>query len=93
MFIVAYCHWRSANQPFVKLQRRETSFLALRPILSIGVIGWSTLKPNQRECASQQLFFVGKDDLLRREAYEEFIDFRAEKIAEKLNEFLELGAT
>ncbi|MCK1466868.1 DUF262 domain-containing protein [Bradyrhizobium sp. 193] len=54
---------------------------------------WRTLKTNQRECASQQLFFVGKDDLLRREAYEEFIDFRAEKIAEKLNEFLELGAT
>jgi hypothetical protein len=54
---------------------------------------WRTLKMNQRECASQQLFFVGKDDLLRREAYEEFIDFRAEKIAEKLNEFLELGTT
>ena len=38
-------------------------------------------------------FFVGKDVLLRQEAYEEFIDFRAEKIAEKLNEFLELGTT
>jgi Protein of unknown function DUF262 len=53
---------------------------------------WRTLKPNQRECASQQLCFVGKDDLLRHEAYDEFIDFRAGKMAEQLNEFLDLGS-
>jgi len=52
---------------------------------------WRTLKQNQRECASKQLCFIGKEDLLRHEAYEEFIDFRAEKMAEQLNDFLELG--
>jgi Protein of unknown function DUF262 len=31
---------------------------------------WRTLKQNQRECASQQLCFVGKDDLLKHEAYD-----------------------
>ena len=52
---------------------------------------WRTLKQNQKECASQQLCFIGKDDLLRHEAYDEFIDFRAEKMAEQLNHFLGLG--
>jgi hypothetical protein len=54
---------------------------------------WRSLKPNQRECASQQLFFVGKDDLLRKEAFEEFLEFRADKMAEKLNAYLGLGTT
>ncbi len=53
---------------------------------------WRTLKSNQRECASLQLCFVGRDDLLKREAYEEFIDYRSGKMAEQLNEFLGLGA-
>jgi hypothetical protein len=53
---------------------------------------WRTLKSNQKECASQQLCFVGKDDLLKHEAYDEFVDFRSEKMAEQLNEFLGLGA-
>jgi len=52
---------------------------------------WRTLRQNQRECASQQLCFIGKDDLLKHEAYDEFIDFRAGKMAEQLNEFLGLG--
>ncbi len=52
---------------------------------------WRSLKPNQRECASQQLFFVGREDLLRKQAFEEFVDFRAEKMAEKLNSFLGLS--
>jgi hypothetical protein len=49
---------------------------------------WRSLKSNQRECATQQLFFVGREDLLKKEAFEEFIDFRADKMAEKLNVFL-----
>jgi hypothetical protein len=49
---------------------------------------WRSLKANQRECASQQLFFVGREDLLKWEAFEEFVEFRAEKMAEKLNAFL-----
>jgi hypothetical protein len=49
---------------------------------------WRGLKANQRECASQQLFFVGREDLLKKEAFEEFVDFRAEKMAEKLNVYL-----
>jgi len=47
------------------------------------------LKPNQRESASVQLGFTAREDLLK--AYEEFIDFRAEKLAEQLNEFVGLG--
>nr|WP_283814266.1 DUF262 domain-containing protein [Bradyrhizobium aeschynomenes] len=54
---------------------------------------WRSLKPNQRESASQQLFFIGREDLLRREAFEEFVDFRAEKLSEKLNLYLGLGSS
>lgn len=53
---------------------------------------WRQLRPNQRECASVQLCFVASDNLLRREAYEEFIAFRAEKLSDQLNQFLNLGA-
>jgi hypothetical protein len=49
---------------------------------------WRSLKANQRECASQQFFFVGREDLLKWEAFEEFVEFRADKMAEKLNAFL-----
>jgi hypothetical protein len=54
---------------------------------------WRTLKQNQKECASKQLFFVAKDDYLKRDAYEDFVDFRAGKIADALNGFLGFGAT
>jgi hypothetical protein len=50
---------------------------------------WHGLKANQKEWASAQLCFNARDDLLK--TYEEFIDFRAEKIAEQLNEFVGLG--
>lgn len=49
---------------------------------------WRKLKPNQREWASVQMCFTAREDLLR--AYEEFLDFRADKLAEQLNEFLGL---
>ena len=52
---------------------------------------WRTLKPNQRECASLQLCFLGLDNLLQYEAYDEFVSHRSEKLSEKLNEFLGLG--
>jgi hypothetical protein len=52
---------------------------------------WRTLKSNQKECASVQLCFVASDNLLRRDAYEEFIDFRSEKVADQLNDFLRFG--
>ncbi|MCA6111278.1 hypothetical protein [Bradyrhizobium cenepequi] len=54
---------------------------------------WRSLKANQRECASQQLFFVGREDLLRKEAFDEFLDFRAQKMAENLSSHLGLGAS
>ena len=38
-----------------------------------------------------QLGFVAQDNFLRPDAYDEFIDFRAQKIAEQLNEFLGFG--
>jgi len=50
---------------------------------------WRSLKPNQRECASAQLFFTAREDLFK--AYEEFIEFRAERLAEELNDFVGLG--
>ena len=50
---------------------------------------WRSLKPNQRDYASAQLFFAAREELLK--AYEEFIDFRAEKLAEQLNDFVGLG--
>jgi hypothetical protein len=51
---------------------------------------WRGLKQNQKEHASLQLCFVAKDDFLKRDAYEDFIDFRAEKMADQMNEFLGL---
>jgi hypothetical protein len=50
---------------------------------------WRSLKPNQRECASVQMCFTAREDLLK--AYEEFVEFRADKMAEQLNEFVGLG--
>lgn len=50
---------------------------------------WRSLKPNQRDYASAQLFFTANQNLFK--AYEEFIEFRAEQMAEKLNDFVELG--
>jgi hypothetical protein len=35
--------------------------------------------------------FIGSDNLLRPDAYDEFLDFRSEKMAKQLNEFLGLG--
>lgn len=52
---------------------------------------WRGLKTNQKEWASQQLCFVASDNLLRRDAYEEFVEFRAEKLAIQLNAFLGFG--
>jgi hypothetical protein len=53
---------------------------------------WRGMKPNQRECASLQLCFVSSENFLRRDAYEEFVEFRAAKLSEQLNEFLGLGS-
>jgi hypothetical protein len=52
---------------------------------------WRSLKQNQKECASQQLCFVAADNYLRAAAYDEYMEFRAGKMAEQLNDFLGLG--
>lgn len=52
---------------------------------------WRSLKDNQRDCASEQLFFTATDNYLRAEAYDEFVEFRSKRMAECLNEFLWLG--
>jgi hypothetical protein len=52
---------------------------------------WRNLRQNQRDCASVQLCFTASDNLLRPEAYFEFLDYRAQRMAEQLNEFLHLG--
>lgn len=50
---------------------------------------WRSLKSNQKEWASQQLCFgIAKEDLLKSDEYEGFLDFRSEQIAKRLNEFL-----
>lgn len=49
------------------------------------------LTPEQREAASEQLFIRTWDELLGYEAYDEFVERRAGKLAEHLNEFLGLG--
>lgn len=54
---------------------------------------WKTLKTQQQQWASQQLFFIANQNLLRSEAYEEFIEVRSQKMAEKLNSFLGLGTS
>jgi hypothetical protein len=43
----------------------------------------------ERDYASAQLFFAAREEPLK--AYEEFVDFRAEKLAEQLNDFVGLG--
>jgi hypothetical protein len=52
---------------------------------------WRSLHQNQRECASVQLCFTASDNLLRHEAYSEFVEYRAQKMADQLNDFLRLG--
>jgi hypothetical protein len=49
---------------------------------------WKSLKQNQKECASAQFFFEASDNLLKPAAYDEFIEFRADKLAQRLNQFL-----
>lgn len=49
------------------------------------------LSPTLREVAAEQLFFRVADEKLNHLAYEEFVDFRARAMAERLNEFLDLG--
>lgn len=53
---------------------------------------WRGMKSNQRECAGRQLCFGASDNLLRRDAYDEFVQFRADKLAEQLDVFIGLGA-
>jgi hypothetical protein len=55
------------------------------------VDSWGSLKSNQKEWASLQLFFVADDSYLRPNAYDEYITFRAKKLAERLNKFVGLG--
>jgi hypothetical protein len=52
---------------------------------------WGSLKSNQKDCASLQLFFVADDSYLKPNAYDEFIAFRAKKLAERLNKFVGIG--
>jgi hypothetical protein len=51
---------------------------------------WRGMKSNQRECAGRQLCIVALDNLLERDAYDEFVKFRADKLAEQLNGFVGL---
>jgi hypothetical protein len=49
---------------------------------------WKSLQQNQKEFASAQLFFEASDNLLRPGAYEEFVEYRSEKLTQRLNDFL-----
>jgi hypothetical protein len=52
---------------------------------------WRGMRSNQREYASLQLCFTASDNLLLPGAYEEFVEYRSEKLADQLNKFLGLG--
>jgi len=52
---------------------------------------WRGMRPNQQENASLQLCFKASEKLLLPGAYEEFVSYRSEKLAEQLNAFLDLG--
>ena len=54
---------------------------------------WGSLTTNQKEHASVQLFLVADDSYLNPIAYQEYIEFRAKKLAAKLNKFIGLGRT
>ncbi len=57
------------------------------------LITWTNLTASQKENAAKQLYFLAVgDNYLKIEAFDEFLSFRSEKIAAKLNEFLALGA-
>jgi hypothetical protein len=51
---------------------------------------WKSLKQNRRECASAQFFFEASDNLLKPAAYEELLEFRADKMAQHISRFLGL---
>lgn len=51
---------------------------------------YAKLSSQERNMASVQLFFRISDDLLDPQAYDEFLDLRAKKLANALNSFLEL---
>lgn len=52
---------------------------------------WQRMRPSQREVASRQLCFSASDHLLRPQNVNEFLEFRAGKLAEQINEFAGLG--
>lgn len=53
---------------------------------------WRNGRANQQEWQSEQLCLtLAKEDLLETKAFEEFIDYRADQIANRLNQFLGFG--
>jgi hypothetical protein len=66
------------------LTQADNSELSVRDPFDV----WRSLKTNQREWAAIQMFFTAREDLFK--IYEEFVEFRAEKLAEQLNIFLAL---
>jgi hypothetical protein len=50
----------------------------------------NTLTPDQRKLAEVQIFGEAAGDRLRIERFEEFCEWRAQRLAESLNEFIEL---
>ena len=52
---------------------------------------WNRMRHSQRELASLQLGFVASDNLLRPVNFDEFLEYRAAKMAEQLNTHIGLG--
>ena len=52
---------------------------------------YQALSPQERGYAEEQLFFRASPERLHQKAYDEFLDFRAKKLAAALNEYLGLG--
>ena len=51
---------------------------------------YAELSTQERNMASAQMFFRISDELLDPQAYDEFLDRRAKRLAEALNKFLDL---
>jgi hypothetical protein len=54
---------------------------------------WRNSRDNQKEWQAEQLCItLAKEDLLETKAFEEFVEYRADSIAKRLNQFLGFGA-
>ena len=77
------------NSPANYVVLRQTDDSVLGPEAAIE--SWKRMKPSQRAHASVQYCFSASEQLLLPQNMEDFLNFRAAKLADCLNEFIGLG--